>query len=145
LDLLASTIRGNQAYTDGGGVYNEAFTAGLNFTLTSSLVQSNTAGDAGGGIFTSTTGAIVRLGGDAAAGGIAEPRGNGADEDGAGAGMAGVQLHPGKEQPDRRPFDPNMVEIATENVGDGGYRLGEDAIWHGAMHDMVPFAVCGVC
>ncbi len=52
LDVLASTIRGNQAYTDGGGVYNEAFSAGQNFTLTSSLVQSNTAGDAGGGIFT---------------------------------------------------------------------------------------------
>ena len=52
LDVLGSTIRGNRAYTDGGGVYNEPFDAGLNFTLTSSLVQSNTAADAGGGIFT---------------------------------------------------------------------------------------------
>ena len=45
---------------------------------------------------------------------------------GAGAGFAGRQLDPGKEQADNRALDPDGIELGAQDVGDGGNRLVED-------------------
>ena len=51
LNLFASTISGNQADRNGGGIRSNTDLMGTTATISNSTIASNTAGDSGGGIY----------------------------------------------------------------------------------------------